>query len=198
MADQHKIDESAVNGRCEYPQSRIHIDGFLVDFYEGVAQSIDVGDSGGFVSEVFYTQDPANAFEVEATLQIGTIHRYRTDRLHFVVAVYVAQVSQVHGVLGCFLGMASEPEYVESQFTPLLFSGWLGWQLPLWRPAADPEPGEDHAEDLSGLIYFQFRGSRCRGIRSRNALAGRIVLKPVKRTDEATIAHLAADLRPQV
>ncbi len=153
MADQYKIDESAVNGRCEYPQSRIHIDGFLVDLDKGVAQSIDVGDSEGFVHEVFYTQDPANAFEVEATLQIGTIHRYQTDRLHFVVAVYVAQVSQVHGVLGCFLGMASEPEYVESQFTPLLFSGWLGWQLPLWRP---PIPNQAKIMPRISLVSYTF------------------------------------------
>jgi len=84
------------------------------------------------------------------------------------------------------------------RLSPLLSIGWLGWQVPLRRPAAAPEPGEDHAENLSGLIYFQFRGSRCRGIRSRNALAGRIVLKSVKRTHEATIAYLATDLRPQV
>ena len=66
------------------------------------------------------------------------------------------------------------------------------------RPAAAPEPGEDQIEDLSGLVYLQFRGSGCRGVRSRNALAGRIVLKPVKRTDEATVAYPAASLRPQV
>ena len=61
-----------------------------------------------------------------------------------------------------------------------------------------PQPSEDHAEDLSGLVYLQFRGFGCRGVRSRNALAGRIVLKPVKRTDEATVAYLTADRRPQV
>ena len=76
LADQHKIDKPAVNGCCEYPQSRIHINGFLVDFDEGVAESIDMSDGRNVVHEVFYTQDPANAFEVEATLQIGTIYRY--------------------------------------------------------------------------------------------------------------------------
>ena len=66
-------------GVAKYPQSRIHINGFLVDFDEGVAESIDVGDGRGFVHELLYTQDPANAFEVEATLQVSTVHCYRTD-----------------------------------------------------------------------------------------------------------------------
>ena len=52
----------------------IHINSFLVDFDEGVAQSIDVGGGRGFVHEVLYTQNPANAFEVKATFQIGTVN----------------------------------------------------------------------------------------------------------------------------
>ena len=94
--------------------------------------------------------------------------------------------------------MAAEPEGPEAHFAPLRTGGWIIRKVPMRRPPAAPEPSENHAEDLSSLVYLQFRGFGCRGVRSRNALAGRVELKPVKRTDEATVAYLTADLRPQV
>ena len=123
-------------GCKEYPQSRIHINGFLVDFDEGIAESIDMGNGRNVVHEVLYTHDPANAFEVEATLQVGTIYRYRTDRIHIVVAVYVAQVPKSTEFSAVSWGWPRNRRLRNPSSPHSAPEGWVIWQVPLRRPTA--------------------------------------------------------------
>ena len=105
----------------------------------------------------------------------------------------VGQMFQVHGILRRFLWVTSKPQRAESQLAPLPTGGWLIRQIPLWRPAGAAPPGEDHAEDLFGLVDLQLRSSGSRGAGSGDALPGRVELEPVKGTDQATVAHRATN-----
>ena len=181
----------------EHPQSRMHVDRLLVDLYQGVAESMDVGDGRDLVDEILDPEDPADPPEVEATLEVGAVHRDRTDGMHIIVAVHVAEVSKIHGVLPRLLGMALEAEVPERRLAPLGGRGRGRGKVPGRRPAAAAEPGEDEAEDLPGGVDAQSGGLGGRGVGGGDALAGGIELEAVEGTDESAVAHLAAHVRTE-
>ena len=157
-----------------------------------------MGDGRYIVIVILNPGNFSRAPEVKATFQIGAVNCYRANLAYIVVAVYIVQVRKVYGVLCCFLGMTRELKCVQAHFAPLLPGGRVIRQAPLWLPSAAAPPGKHQAKYFSGFIYFQFGGSGSGGVRSGNALAGCIVLKSVKRANEATVAHPAADVRAQV
>ena len=94
--------------------------------------------------------------------------------------------------------MASEPQGAGSQLAPLGARRRLVRQAPQGRPSRGAPPGEDHAENLCRLIDVQLRAAGRRSMWSGHALPSRVEFEAVKRTDQATVADLAANRRPQV
>ena len=157
-----------------------------------------MGNGGNIVFEAHDPGDFLGTPEDEAALQPGTVNRHRTGLVHAVIAVHVAQVPQVHGVLGGFLGMSREPGTPEFQVAPVV-TGWrrIG-QVPLGRASAMAPPGEDQAQDFPGFEHLQSGGPRRRRERGRHALAGDIILVPVKGAHEAAVAHPPAGLGAEI
>ncbi len=140
----------------------------------------------------------ADVLEVEAALQIGAVDCDGSGRFNIVIAVRVVQVLQVHGVLRGFLRMAPEPQRRGTQAAPVRAGGRLLGKVPLRRTAAAAPPGEDHPEDLGGLVDLQLRGFGSGGMGHGHALSGRVELGTVERTHETAISHHAPDSRSQV
>ena len=110
----------------------------------------------------------------------------------------MAQVFQVHRVLCRLLRMAPEPVGMGPEPGPLGSGIRFVRQLPLRRPAGRAPPGEHHAEDLASLVDPELCGLRRWRIRRGDAVASGVEFKPVKWTDQAPVAHDAADRRPHV
>ena len=130
------------------------------------------------------------------------VHRQRIGAAHAVVAVDVAQMGEIDGVLCRFLGMAgkSRGPDVEAGIAGLVrrFSG----QVPLRGPSADAPPGKDQPGDVPGLEYPQ-PGRFGRGAKGiGHALAVGVVFKAVERADKLAITNkptgVGSQIGPQV
>ena len=110
------------------------------------------------------------------------------DGLDVVVAVDVAQVGQVHGVLGRLLWVAREAEGADLEAAPALRIQRSDGQAPLGLPSVDAPPGEDEAEYLLGLEDAQLRGPGRLGEGRGDALAGGVEFVAVEGAEEPAVA----------
>ena len=74
LVGQHQLDALAVDGCCQHPISHTHVEGLLVDFDEGVAQSMDVSGGCDFVHQI-HARGSSNAFGFEAASHTGAVDR---------------------------------------------------------------------------------------------------------------------------
>ena len=168
-----------------------------LDLDVGIAQSVHVGDGGNVVCVDLYPGYFLASREVETALEVGAFHLDGSDPVHAAVAVHVAQVSVVDGVLGRLLGMPREPDAPGFEVAPVV-PGRFFREAPLWRPSAGPPPGEDEAQDFARLENFKPGGPGRRRVGRLDALPCGVVLEPVEGTDEAAVPHHASDFGAQL
>ena len=78
----------------------------------------------------------------------GPSHGHFPDGIHVMVAVDVAQVSEIDRILGRLLGMAGKAQGRDLEAAPTGLIRQLRGQAPLRLPPTEPPPGEDQAENF--------------------------------------------------
>ena len=198
LRDDRQVDERAVDGRRQDPQTRVHTDRSLADLHERVAQSVDPGVGDHVEDEGREPGDPPRSPEAEAALQAGAVDRDRIDLRHVAVAVDVAQMGHVDRILRRLLGVTGEAQGADLLPAPAGIVGRAAVQTPLRLAPADAPPGEDQAADLPRLEDPQPGRAGRRRERRMHALAGRVELEAVEGADEPALADAAPRVGAQV